>query len=58
MSAAPEARRLFTRRDRLEREIAEIDRRLAELRSDYMREHSVYGLHPTAFRREVGSVRH
>ena len=48
-----EARRLYAKRDRLERELAAIDAQLLKLRSEYMRQENTYGLHPTAFRREV-----
>lgn len=48
-----EARRLYAKRDRIERELAEIDARLRELRAAYMKQENTYGLHPTAFRREV-----
>lgn len=48
-----QANRLYTKRDKLERELAEIDAQLAKLRSQYMAETSTYGLHPAAFRRAV-----
>lgn len=48
-----EARRLYAKRDRIQRELAEIDAQLLKLRSEYMREQNTYGLHPTAFRREI-----
>lgn len=54
---ATEARRLFAKRDRVERELREIDRQLGLLRSRWMAETSTYGLHPSAFRREVESHR-
>lgn len=53
---ASEARRLYARKDKLERELAQIERQLTALRSRYMRETNTYGLHPTSFRREVETV--
>lgn len=54
---ATEARRLFAKRDRIERELREIDSQIGILRSRWMAETSTYGLHPAAFRREVESRR-
>lgn len=48
-----EARRLYAKRDRLERELAEIDAQLLKLRSEYMKQESTCGLRPEAFRRAV-----
>ena len=53
MRTAAEARRLYAKRDRLIAELARVDEQLNALRSQYMRESNTYGLHPTAFRREV-----
>ena len=53
MNIKAEARKLFAKRDRLAAELAQIDQQLNRLRSDYMRESNTYGIHPTAFRREV-----
>ncbi len=50
---AAEARKLYTRRDKIARELAEIDQQLNRLRADYMRETNIYGIHPLGFRREV-----
>lgn len=54
---ASEARRLYARRDKLERELAAIDAQINAARSQYMRETNIYGLHPAAFRREVETIR-
>lgn len=54
---AAEARKLYSRRDKLERELREIDARLNALRSRYMTETNTYGIHPTSFRREVETKR-
>lgn len=48
-----QARRLYTKRDRLERELAEIDAQLLKLRFEYMKQESTCGLRPEAFRRAV-----
>lgn len=50
---AAAARKLYNRRDKIARELAEIDQQLNRLRADYMRENTTFGIHPTAFRRVV-----
>ena len=59
MSAlAPQARELYARRDKVARELAEIDAQLNRLRSTYMAETNTYGIHPANFRRAVETVRY
>ena len=53
---AAEARKLYAKRDKLERELKALDAQLNALRSRYMSETNTYGIHPTAFRREVETV--
>lgn len=50
---AQQARKLYARRDKIARELAEIDAQLNRLRSTYMAETNTYGIHPTSFRREI-----
>lgn len=52
-----QARRLYARRDRIARELAEIDAQLNKLRSTYMVETNTYGIHPTSFRRAIETKR-
>ena len=55
--AAAEARRLYARRDKLERQLRDVDARLKLLRREYMADTGVYGIHPTAFRHAVETIR-
>lgn len=48
-----EARKLYAKRDKIARQLAEIDQQLNRLRTRYMAETSTFGIHPAAFRREV-----
>lgn len=48
-----EAQILFTERDQLTRRIAEIDRKLVDLRLVYMKEERICGLRPEKFRAEI-----
>lgn len=57
MTLEQEARRLYARRDRIAQQLAEIDQQLNKLRSQYMHSTSTYGIHPTAFRRQIENSR-
>jgi hypothetical protein len=48
-----DAKTLFEERDQLTRRIAEIDRKLVNLRSAYMKEQRMCGLRPERFRAEI-----
>lgn len=52
-TTAQEAQILITERDQLTLRIAEIDRKLVELRLAYMKEERICGLRPEKFRAEI-----
>jgi hypothetical protein len=56
MSISQEATELYTRRDQIVAELAQIDARLKKLRAQYMIENKTCGLHPESFRRAVERV--
>lgn len=52
-TTAQEAQILITERDQLTLRIAEIDRKLVDLRLAYMKEERICGLRPEKFRAEI-----
>lgn len=52
-TTAQEAQILITERDQLTLRIAEIDRKLVDLRLAYMKEEGLCGLRPEKFRAEI-----
>lgn len=56
MSIPQEATELYTRRDQIVAELAQIDARLNKLRTLYMAETKTWGLHPVSFRHAVERV--
>lgn len=57
LTTAEAAIALFKQRDVLAKELAEIDARLNKLRSQYMAETNIYGIHPVRFRAAVEAGR-
>jgi hypothetical protein len=51
-----EAREAFAERDRLETELAAVNRRLAKLKAQYMQETHIWGIRDERFRFEINRM--